>query len=213
MQLEYRRHLLSGLPTGRACRCPHERNARSTMIGAPALPRLARRGSSPTAAPPDWGPLEPLLFDAHSPGRGARTNELVPSSERGERGGARAAPGVVRPERQYSMGSAGNRYFQRRGLVKAVEPPMIDVVEFSPKHLGGRACRMTKRMLLQARREYSKSRLGLGWDDSPTDSSHRSVWQEINTHMTPHDSDAAASTMPPLRAPDLRHLDPSPNNP
>ena len=162
MQLEYRRHLLSGLPTGRACRCPHERNARSTMIGAPALPRLARRGSSPTAAPPDWGPLEPLLFDAHSPGRGARTNELVPSSERGERGGARAAPGVVRPERQYSPGSAGNRYFQRRGLVKAVEPPMIDVVEFSPKHLGGRACRMTKRMLLQARREYSKSRLGSG---------------------------------------------------
>ena len=140
------------------------------MIGAPALPR---RGSSPPALPPDWGPLEPLLFEGHSPGRGPRTNELVPSSERGSH---RAAPGV-HPERQYS---AGNRYFQRRGLVKAVEPPMIDVVEFSPTHLSGRWCRMTKRMLLQ----------------------------EINTHMTPHDSEAAASTMPPLRAPDLRHLDP-----
>ena len=142
------------------------------MLAAPALPRLERRSSSPSARPPDWGPLEPLLFEGHSPGRGGRTNEPVPLSERSDH---RAAPGE-HPERQYS---AGNRYFQRRGLAKAVEPPMIDVVEFSPTHLSGRACRMTTRMLLQ----------------------------EINTHMT-HGSDAAASTMPPLRAPDLRHLDP-----
>ena len=128
-----------------ACRTPFERMGDS--------PRLERRGSSsPPALPPDWGPLEPLLFDGPSHGRAARTNEPVPPSF-SDGGDRRAAPDA-QPERQYS---AGNRYFQRRGLVKAVEPPLIDVVEFSLKHLGGRACRMTKRMLLQARPSPSPS--------------------------------------------------------
>ena len=171
-------------------------------------PRLERRGSSsPPALPPDWGPLEPLLFDGPSHGRAARTNEPVPPSF-SDGGDRRAAPDA-QSERQYS---AGNRYFQRRGLVKAVEPPLIDVVEFSLKHLGGRACRMTKRMLLQARPSPSPSPNPNPIPD-PDPDANASPKQEINTHMTHrHDDNAAAvaqlGAMPPLRAPDLRHLDP-----
>ena len=184
-----------------ACRTPFERMGDS--------PRLERRGSSsPPALPPDWGPLEPLLFDGPSHGRAARANEPLPPSFSDGRD-RRAAP-EAQPERQYS---AGNRYFQRRGLVKAVEPPLIDVVEFSLKHLGGRACRMTKRMLLQARPGPSPNPRNPNPISDPTPAMKSNPTQEINTHMTHrHDDNAAAvaqlGAMPPLRAPDLRHLDP-----
>ena len=186
------------LPARRLLRAPFERMGDS--------PRLERRGSSsPPALPPDWGPLEPLLFDGPSHGRAARTNEQVPPC------GDRRAATDAQPERQYS---AGNRYFQRRGLVKAVQPPLIDVVEFSLKHLGGRACRMTKRMLLQARPSPSPSPNPNPTPD-PTPATSANPKQEINTHMTHrHDDNAAAvaqlGAMPPLTL-TLIHPTPKPN--
>ena len=141
--------------------------------GSAAAAPLLRRATSTDRA--EWSPLDPLMLDAtRTPARddGAQSEPLPSIPPTPEHAG----PIDVR---RRPPGTTGSRYFSQRGSTKALEPPQLDVIEFSLKHLSGRACKMSKRMLLQ----------------------------EINAHLT--DDAASSTmrrvTAPDLRHLDVRH--------